>query len=86
MTIAEIIARARRLCYVSSAQYPDATAIEDINIVYKDLTNTITNEVNENFFFDIIKADTIIGQNEYTLDDPTNSIYVNKIKSLYYKD
>jgi len=83
MTIQEIVDRVRRLCYTSANQYPDAIAVEDANIVYKDLTNTVTQEVNENYFFDEIKTDTTIDQSEYTLDDSVNWVYVNKLLDVF---
>ena len=85
MTIAEIIARARRLTYTSSTQYTDAQALEDLNVIYKDLTNTISQEINENYFYDQLLTTTTIDQAEYTLDDWVNNIYVNKLLGLFVK-
>ena len=83
MTVQEIINRARRLYYTNSVQYTDAQAIEDFNIIYKDLCNSITQEVNEDFFWDIFKTDTAASQSEYTLDTTVNKV---ENLSIIYED
>lgn len=67
MNVQQIIDRARRLAYVDSTQYINATALEDFNIVYHDIENEIVS-LQEDFFWDIFKTDTtVINQTEYTL-------------------
>lgn len=76
------INRARRLWYVSAAQYPDATALEDFNIVYKLICNLIITEVDENYFSDFLTSTLIADRNEYQLFDETNNIDINKVQKV----
>ena len=85
MTIQEIIDRARRLCYVSSSQYSNTLALEDMNIIYNDLTQSITQELDEDFFFDDLYTDLKVREDEYVLTDSVNNIYINKVKSVFVK-
>ena len=74
MDVQAIVDRARRLTYLSSTQYNDTRAIEDFNIVYKDLTSRITYEVNEDFFWDKFTANLVNGQSEYLLPETVSKI------------
>lgn len=82
MTTQEIINRARRLCYTNSVQYNDTQALEDLNIIYNDICNSIIQEVNEWFFWDIFKTDTVVWQSEYTF--PNNVLKVEEIYINYW--
>jgi len=77
MTIQEIITRARSLCYTNTVQYSDTQAIEDFNIIYRNMCNSITQEVNEDFFWDIFKTDTVVWQSEYSL--PTTVFKISEV-------
>ena len=81
----DVIDRARSLWYVSSSQYSDTKALQDYNIVRQDLSNLIMQDVNENYFSDIIRTDWVIDQNEYALTDATNNVDVNKIEDVFIK-
>lgn len=83
MNAQDVVNRARRLAYVDSSQYSDVVAIEDLNIIYHDIENTIITEVSEDFFWDYFTADTVIWQEEYNL--PTWLIwnYTSLYKSLW---
>lgn len=67
MTTQEIVNRARRLWGVSSWQYSDANAIEDLNVIYHDLENDIVTKIREDYFWDFFITDTVVWQSEYTL-------------------
>ena len=53
--------------WVTSAQFPSAWLLKYANVVYKEMQNALIRKVNENYFYDILKADTVANQNEYTL-------------------
>ncbi len=75
-----VINRARRLWYVSAAQYPDATALEDFNIVYKLICNTIISEVDEDYFSDFVTVPFESARNEYQLYD--DNVDINKVQKV----
>ena len=60
MNAQQIIDRARRLCHTNSTNYNDTDAVEDLNLVYQELVDVIANEVDEDYFWDIGKTDTVI--------------------------
>lgn len=78
-----VINRARRLWYVSAAQYPDTTALEDFNIIYKQVCNLIITEVNEDYFSDFVTVDFEVARNEYQLYD--DNIDINKVQKVEIK-
>lgn len=80
MNAQAIINRVRRLCYVNDRQYTDAQAIEDLNIINNDILSDVNQELNEDYFYQIFKTDTVLGNSEYSLD-----ISVKKIKTLWIK-
>ncbi len=80
MNVQNIVNRARRLSFTSIGQYNDGMAMEDFNLVNKDLVNTVIQEVNENFFYDILKTTLVANQNEFILDPSVkkvDSVWVN---------
>lgn len=81
----QVIDRARSLWYVSSSQYSDAKSLEDYNIVRRELSNLIMQNVDENYFTETILTLWIVWQNEYALTDDINSIDVNKIQTVWIK-
>ena len=85
ITPQNVIDRARTLWYVSSSQYNDTRALEDYNIIRLELANLIMQNVNENYFSDIIRTNWVAEQNEYALTDNVNWIDVNKIEKVYIK-
>ncbi len=60
MNTAQIVARARRLTHTNANNYKDADALEDLNLVYQELVDTIVTEVDEDFFWDFVESDTVI--------------------------
>lgn len=86
MDVQSLIDRRRRLTYTTSTQYTNTQALEDLNEVYKDLITTITNEINEDYFYENYTADTVVGQNEYSFVLPTSTVtWMDKLKELYIK-
>jgi hypothetical protein len=68
MDITEVFDLAREQAGgVSSSQFPNDMLLKYANIIYKDIANQLIRKVNEKYFYDILKADTLTGQNEYTL-------------------
>lgn len=82
MNVQEIINRTRRLTYTNAIQYPDTTAMEDFNIIYKQVCNSLTQEVNEDYFWDIFTTNSVIWQNEYRL---SSDMFKLKSVSVKYK-
>jgi hypothetical protein len=78
----QVIDRARILGYISSGQFNDTIALQEFNIQYLALANLITQDVDEDFFSEIITSTAVVAQNEYTLKDDTNNIDVNKIGTV----
>lgn len=67
-TLQTIVDRNRRLNYVDSIQYTDASALEDANYRIHQIEDYITSAIWEGFFWDILKTDTtVVNQSEYTL-------------------
>ena len=88
MTPSQIIAEARKLTATDSANYTDAQGIIDFNIVYQDVISDVISELDEDYFWNQIKADTVANQNEYTIDDTETSPnfrinHVNKVAIKY---
>lgn len=72
--------------WVTSAQFPSASLLKYANVVYKEMQNKIIKNVNENYFYDILKTDTLAGQNEYTLRTADNNdVGMKKIISANIK-
>jgi hypothetical protein len=86
MNVQAIIDRARRLGYVSSSQYSDAKALEDFNIIRRKLGKIFIQRLDEDYFFDILTQDSVLGQTEYGLNDTTNNIEIDKVKSVFVKE
>jgi len=87
MNVQSIVTRARRLGYVDSNQYQDSQAIEDFNIIYHDIENTIV-DIQEDYFWDYFLTNTIVGQSEYLFPDlwdaDYDSLYKNIALSIKY--
>jgi len=84
MSVQAQVDRVRRLWQVDEHQYDDTTAVEDFNIVYHDIENTIVTEVWEDFFYDILTVDTtVVGQSEYTLPEWLTGDYTSLYKNLW---
>jgi hypothetical protein len=59
---------------VTAGQFPSVSLLKYANIVYKEIENALVRRVNENYFYDILKADTVEGQNEYTFKSTTGTV------------
>lgn len=81
-----ILNKARRLTYSNTDQYDNIVWLEDLNEVYQDIVTTVTQEVNEDYFYDIFTSDLVANQNEYSFRTPTSwDVWMNKLKELYIK-
>jgi hypothetical protein len=67
MNVQAIYAMARSITGTNSTSMPDATLLPFLNLAYHKLENSITQQVNEDFFYDELLANTVSGQREYTL-------------------
>lgn len=86
MNVDSIFTRARRLANVNSTQWTDGDILEDLNIIYHDLCETIINEVSEDFFIKEFNTDTVIWQRAYDLQEATSiQTWHKKIKKVYVK-
>lgn len=86
MNVEWILNKSRRLAYCDITQYPNTEWLEDLNEIYQDLVTTITQQVNEDYFYDIFTSNTVDWQNEYTFSVPiAEAVWMNKLKSLYVK-
>ena len=75
MDITEIFDMAREQAGgVTSAQFPNATLLPYANLVYKKIANVIIRKVNEKYFYDILTANTVANQSEYTLKTSSGTI------------
>jgi hypothetical protein len=82
MNAQDLVNRTRRLWYIDNSQYTDTQAIEDLNIIYHDIENTIITEIWEDFFWDYFISDTVIWQSEYSLPTWITWDYTSLYKSL----
>lgn len=82
MDVSALIARSRRLWKVDDYQYTNLQALEDLNIIYHDIENTIVTEVSEDFFWDYFVTDTVIWQEEYRLPKSLSWNYTSLYKSI----
>lgn len=86
MTIAEIISQFRLDNYIDTSQLTDAQALVFVNRTYRDVINEIRVKVNEDYFYNEWKTDTVVWQREYTLLKRTSSvIWMTKIKWISIK-
>lgn len=87
MNITEIFDMAREQAGgVTSAQFPNATLLPYANLVYKKIANAIIRKVNEKYFYDILTANTVANQNEYTLKTSSGTIpWLKKIITVNVK-
>lgn len=72
--------------WVTSAQFPDATLLKYAQKGYKKMQNLIIRKVNENYFYDILKANTVANQNEYVLKTMSGTvIWLKKVLTANIK-
>ena len=93
MNVSTIISQFRDDISTDEFQTPDDIALVWLNRVYRDLINDIRQKINEDYFYNEWKANTVINQREYTLVQRWTIIewipqdWMNKIKwiSVKYK-
>ena len=68
MDTRQIVNRGLRLTHTNTLNYDDVQAMEDVNLVYQELVDSIENEVDEYFFWDLWLTDTIVDQSEYVVE------------------
>ena len=83
-TPSTLIAQARLKTGVDSTNYTDAQGIVDFNFVYQDLIADIITEIDEDYFWNIVKATTVAGQEEYTIN-VVGSVKLNQVNKLFVK-
>lgn len=81
--VEKLIKRARRLAYVDENQYNNEQALEDLNIIYHDIENTIISDVREDYFWDYFNTDTVNWQSEYNLPEQLPWNFTSLYKSLW---
>lgn len=72
MTVDSIISLLYSDTNITSNQIATSIAIDWVNIAYHDLVETIKNEVDPDFFYDVFNTNTVADQNEYTLQTATS--------------
>lgn len=87
MTVADILLQAREMWgALQTNPITDAMLLKWLQEPYHELENAIVTEVNEDYFFDILRTNLIADQNEYTLQPSTAvSTGVKKIISVEVK-
>jgi hypothetical protein len=85
-SVAQIISLARNQGNASIAQISDNLMLEFFNNVYHDLENDIVRYVNEDYYYDIQRADLNPNQIEYIIPQSTSSISgFKKMKDISLK-
>jgi len=74
MNQSEVFSMSRLNTGTDSSNLPDATLLTITNVTYRDLINTITSEVNADFFYQEWTGSTVVWQEEYTFPIRTSSI------------
>lgn len=83
MNVSTIITRARRFAYTNSTDYPDATALQDLNIIKDQFWSEIVSRLPEDYQWESWTATTVSLQGEYSIPQPTSSsVGATMIKSV----
>lgn len=87
MTVADILLEARNIWgALQTNPITDAMLLKWLQEPYHELENAIVTQINEDYFFDILKTNLIADQNEYTLQPSTSvATWVKKIISVEVK-
>lgn len=80
MDLAAIYTMSRLNTGTDATNMPDATLLTITNVTYRDLINTITSQVSEDFFYQEWTISTVANQTEYTF--PVRSSTVAWLKKL----
>jgi len=80
MQVNEIMDLARSQTHTTATQFPNATVIVWLNLVYKKLIRRIITEVDENYFTATGQIDAVANQSSYSLG--TNMINLKSVKVL----
>lgn len=73
MDVSTIITRARRFAYVNSTDYPNSTALEDLNIIKDQFWSEIVTHLPEDYQWETWTDETIALQAEYEYPQPTST-------------
>lgn len=82
MDASTIIAKARKQTWTDATNYTTANAVEDLNFVYQDIISDIQTEVDEDYFWDEIKADWAQNQSEYSIIEIWTGATAKKITKV----
>lgn len=88
MNSLDILNRSRRLSYTDIDSYTNDTWIEDLNLVYQDMVDSIVAVSKWDYFWDTGKTDTVIWQSEYTADKlwvNPDALDIKKINKVFIK-
>jgi len=88
MNAQAIIDRALRLTHTNSTDYTSTQSVEDLNLVYQEVVDTIVNEVDEDYFWDIAESNTVVWQSEYlaeTIWIAPDDLDIKKVNKVYIK-
>lgn len=84
MDVAWIFIKARRDCFVEVADYSDADALIDLNLIYDHLNSRIIEEVDEDFYWDSSVDATVVWQSEYPIET-TGSFDIVEVNKVFIK-
>lgn len=88
MNTQQIVDRARRLTHTNANNYVDSDAVEDLNLVYQEIIDSIVTEVDEDYFWDIWNFNTVAWQSEYNISEiwvAPNELDIKKINKVFVK-
>lgn len=86
MDLSSIYTMSRLNTGVTSINMPDATLLTITNVTYRDLINTITSRVNEDFFYNELTTDSAAWQREYLFPIRSSSqAWFKKLISVWIK-
>lgn len=78
MLVNDILTLARTTTHTTTTQFPDATIISWLNLVYKKLIRKIMTEADENYFTTFKELDAVANQSSYGLE--TNFAQLKSVK------
>lgn len=73
MDVSTIISRTRRFAYTNSTDYPDATALQDLNIIKDQFWSEIVSQLPEDYQWESWTDTTYALQSEYQYPQPASS-------------
>jgi len=88
MTPDQLITQARNATWMDTINYPDTQGIIDFNFVYQDIIADIITGIDEDYFFNIAKGDTVANQEEYNITEiwtSPDNVRINEINKVFIK-